>query len=70
MQAEKYQFFLDISGSVGGSVNYWNTVNDLLTLYGPDVENYYFWDSHVQRTDKKTVEKYIKNKTGCNGTSP
>lgn len=55
MQAEKYQFFLDISGSVGGSVNYWNTVNDLLTLYGPDVENYYFWDSHVQRTDKKTV---------------
>lgn len=32
---DKYQFFVDISGSVGGSESYWSTVNDILTLYGP-----------------------------------
>ena len=70
MQAEKYQFFLDVSGSVGGSENYWTTVNDLMTLYSPDVENFYFWDSNIEKTDKKSVENWIQKRTGRGGTSP
>ncbi len=35
LKHDKYQFFLDISGSVGGSDNYWKTVSEIVTLYGP-----------------------------------
>jgi hypothetical protein len=36
MEAEKkYNLYIDVSGSVGGSANYWDTVNQILTLYGP-----------------------------------
>jgi hypothetical protein len=45
--------FLDTSGSVGGSINYWTTVNDVLALYGPKIKKYYFWNSNLEPVDKK-----------------
>lgn len=51
-KSDKYHFFLDISGSTGGSENYWNTVNDLLTQYGPEVETFYFWDNTLSIATK------------------
>jgi hypothetical protein len=36
MEAEKpqlYSFFLDVSGSVGSSKNYWDTVAEIVSLY-------------------------------------
>ena len=67
---DKYQFFVDISGSVKGSESYWSTVNDILTLYGPQIDTFYLWDTSIQTTDKKGLEKYIQGKTGRGGTSP
>jgi len=52
--------FLDTSGSVGGSNNYWSTVNDVLALYGPKIKKYYFWNSDLEPIDKKRFEKAIE----------
>jgi hypothetical protein len=46
---------LDVSGSVGGSPNYWNTVSQILTLYGPEIESFYFWDTRLELVDKKKL---------------
>jgi len=61
---------LDISGSVGGSDNYWSTVNDILTQYGPDIETFYFWDNSVSVGTKKQLEELILSKRGRGGTNP
>lgn len=61
---------MDISGSVSGSDNYWSTVNDILTLYGPDIEAFYFWDNSVIVGTKKQLEELILSKRGRGGTNP
>lgn len=67
---QKYIIFLDTSGSVGGSTTYWNTVNDLLTMYANDTEKYYFWNTSIETIGKKRYEQAIKEKKGWGGTSP
>lgn len=69
-KSSKYSFFLDISGSVGGSDNYWSTVNDILTQYGPDIETFYFWDNSISVATKKQLEELIISKRGRGGTNP
>jgi hypothetical protein len=62
--------FLDTSGSVGGSINYWTTVKDVLSLYGPKIKKYYFWNSNLEPIDKKRFEQAIEERKGWGGTSP
>ena len=61
---------LDTSGSVGGSPNYWNTINDLLSLYGPKVGHFYFWNTSIEECSKKRFEQAIQEKKGWGGTAP
>ena len=61
---------VDISGSVGGSGHYWDTVGELVSLYGQQVKEYYFWDTSIEVTTKKNLEKAISSRTGRGGTSP
>ena len=61
---------VDISGSVGGSQHYWDTVRDLVALHGQNVAKYYFWDSRIEETSKKNLESAINSRTGRGGTSP
>jgi hypothetical protein len=41
MEVEKYAFFVDVSGSTGGSDNYWKTVGDCLSLHANEISHYY-----------------------------
>lgn len=50
---EKFAIFLDISGSVGGSINYWTTVNEILTRYAKDISHFYSWESEVNKSSIK-----------------
>ena len=61
---------LDVSGSVGGSDNYWNTVKEIIAKYGQEIKHYYFWDSSIENAGKKNVETAINRKMGRGGTSP
>ena len=33
MEKDDYALFIDNSGSVGGSINYWDTVRDIVAQY-------------------------------------
>ena len=67
---QQYQFFLDVSGSVGGSLNYWNTISEILSLYATQIQHFYFWDTSIEIVDKKVLEAAIEKKMGRGGTSP
>ena len=45
--------FLDVSGSVHGSPNYFDTSKQIFELYAADVRNYYFWDHQLVTVSKK-----------------
>ncbi|CAM6005429.1 unnamed protein product [Sphagnum balticum] len=70
MESESYALFVDNSGSVGGSQNYWDTVDDILKQYGKDITDYYFWNSVCELTPKKNFENWIVTKRGTGGTDP
>lgn len=53
IDSAKYALMLDVSGSVGGSDNYWNTVSEIVAKYGQEIEHYYFWDSSIENAGKK-----------------
>jgi hypothetical protein len=61
---------VDNSGSVGGSANYWDTVQQILIQYGKDIGHFYLWNSNCGNTDLKTLEKSITTRQGTGGTSP
>lgn len=67
---EKFAFMLDVSGSVGGSENYWDTIGQLIAMYGQDIGHYYFWDSRIEEVNKKNMEQAIAKRMGRGGTSP
>ena len=69
-EVEQYSFMLDTSGSVGGSPNYWNTIWELLTLHGPNVGHFYFWNTSIEEISKKRFEQAIHEKKGWGWTSP
>ena len=70
MEKESFALFIDNSGSVGGSENYWGTVEHVLIKYAKDISNYYFWNSAINESSLKDVEKWMKTRRGTGGTSP
>ena len=70
MQKESYSLFVDNSGSVGGSANYWDTVGQIITQYAKDIDSYYLWNSNCQKFSLKVLEESIASKRGTGGTSP
>jgi hypothetical protein len=67
METEEYAIYLDDSGSVSGSKNYWDTVQDILDEYGKDIKHFYRWNSRVYPSSKKEFEKWIAGKIGSGG---
>lgn len=70
MEKESYALFVDNSGSVGGSQNYWDTVQHIITQYSKDIAHYYLWNSNCKEESLKTLEKSISTRQGTGGTSP
>lgn len=48
IENEKFAFMVDVSGSTGGSDNYWNTVRELFGLHANEVGHWYEWDSSIK----------------------
>lgn len=59
---------LDTSGSTGNSSNYWPAVQELLALYGQKIDSFYFWNTTIQKVDKKRFQKALVQKKGWGGT--
>jgi hypothetical protein len=70
MEKENYALFVDNSGSVGGSENYWSTVQTVLDSYAKDISHYFLWNSSLSEVKIKDIEGWIKSKKGTGGTSP
>ena len=70
MEAEGYALYVDNSGSVGGSANYWETVEHIIAQYGKDITQYYLWNSTCGASSHKEFGEWIKSKKGTGGTSP
>ena len=68
-QKKQYAIMLDISGSTGGSVNYYEGVRDVLAMHGQNINKYYFWDSKIDKVDKKQFQKAINERRGRGGTT-
>lgn len=60
---------LDTSGSTGGSKHYWESVQEVLNLYAESTENYYFWNTSIEKINKKRFQKAIDERRGWGGTS-
>ena len=65
-----YALFVDNSGSVGGSLNYWGQVDEILKQYGKDITHYFIWNSDCTLRNKKELEKNIESRKGTGGTQP
>lgn len=70
IEAEKFAFMVDVSGSTGSSDNYWSTVWELFGLHANDIGQYYEWDDSIRKVSKKQMEEQIQKKHGKGGTSP
>lgn len=70
MEKDSYALFVDNSGSVGGSVNYWDTVDTILIKYAKDISHYYLWNSTIKQSNKKELEEWIKGRKATGGTQP
>jgi hypothetical protein len=46
---------VDNSGSVGGSQNYWGTVEQIIAQYGKDIGHYYLWNSTCKEEGLKAL---------------
>lgn len=62
--------FVDNSGSVGGSDNYWSTVEFIINQYAKDISHYFLWNSNCGLSSLKEMEASIKARKGTGGTSP
>lgn len=62
--------FVDNSGSVGNSQNYWGAVETVINKYAKDISHYYLWNSQINKSSLKEIEGWIKSKKGTGGTSP
>lgn len=72
MEAEtgNYSILLDTSGSTGGSKHYWESVQEVLNLYSSKIDRFYFWNTSIEKIDKKRFQQAIDQKKGWGGTSP
>jgi hypothetical protein len=67
---EPFVFMLDVSGSTGGSENYWTTTNEIFKQFDNQISHYYQWDTNIKEVSKEEMENHIKNKRGGGGTNP
>ena len=58
--------YIDISGSVTNFLNYWNKVNEIVTL-NKDAK-FFVWNSDIKEISYNEILQYIKNKKGYEGT--
>lgn len=70
MEKDSYALFVDNSGSVGGSANYWGTVQNIIAQYAKDISHYYLWNSNCNTSSLKELDQWILSKKGTGGTSP
>ena len=70
MEKDSYTLFVDNSGSVGNSQNYWGAVQTVINKYAKDITEYYLWNSQISKSSLKELEGWIKSKKGTGGTSP
>ena len=58
--------YIDISGSVSDFLNYWNKVDEIVSL---NKDAFFFvWDTEIKEISYKEILKYIENKKGYGGT--
>ncbi len=70
MEKDSFALFVDNSGSVGGSENYWSSVQFIITQYAKDISHYYLWNSQCYTSTRKEMENSITSRKGTGGTSP
>ena len=70
MEKDSYALFIDNSGSVGGSENYWGAVQTVINKYAKDISHYYLWNSQHNKSSLKEIEGWIKSRKGTGGTNP
>lgn len=70
MEKDSYALFVDNSGSVGGSDNYWTTVQTIVNKYAKDISHYFLWNSTCGKSSLKELGTWISSKKGTGGTSP
>uniref|UniRef100_A0A6C0ETW0 VWFA domain-containing protein n=1 Tax=viral metagenome TaxID=1070528 RepID=A0A6C0ETW0_9ZZZZ len=58
--------YIDISGSVSDFLNYWNKVDEIVSL---NKDAFFFvWDTEIKEISYNEILKYIENKKGYGGT--
>ena len=55
MEKDSFALFVDNSGSVGGSENYWGCVQTVITKYAKDISEYYLWNSGISKSSLKEI---------------
>jgi hypothetical protein len=55
MEKDSFALFVDNSGSVGGSTNYWECVRTVITKYAKDITQYYMWNSSLMNSSLKEL---------------
>jgi hypothetical protein len=62
---------VDISGSVGNVINYWDIVDNIYRgLKEEEALFIVLWDSDFEAVNRATLEDHIRRRTGQGGTSP
>jgi len=59
--------YIDISGSVTGFINYWDKVNEIVSLNKN--AKFFIWDVETKEISYNDILIYIKNKKGFGGTN-
>jgi hypothetical protein len=63
-----YLIAIDFSGSTGGQIFYWQTVQKIFDNYSE--ARCILWDDRVQEPSRQIVQKQITNRNGFGGTRP
>ena len=58
--------YIDISGSVSNFLNYWNKVDEIVSLNKDAI--FFVWDTEIKEISYNEILTYIKNKQGYGGT--
>ena len=58
--------YIDISGSVGNFLIYWDKVNEIVSLNKSAL--FFVWDTEIKEISYNEILIYIKNKKGYGGT--
>ncbi len=70
MNSNNISVFVDISGSVGNFVQYWNEVSNWYSANKSNITNVYFWDDGIKKGSCKDLEKMCVERKGYGCTCP